>query len=34
MDNLHKLYFGLSTGITDEIDAYIQAELGFSDAAK
>ncbi|KAJ5854696.1 hypothetical protein N7534_007239 [Penicillium rubens] len=32
MDNLHKLYFGLSTGITDEIDAYIQAELGFSDA--
>ncbi|CAG8304158.1 unnamed protein product [Penicillium nalgiovense] len=31
VDNLHKLYFGLSTGITDEIDAYIQAELGFSD---
>jgi succinyl-CoA synthetase beta subunit len=32
MDNLHKLHFGLSTGITDEIDAYIQAELGFSDS--
>ncbi|CAI7589516.1 unnamed protein product [Penicillium glandicola] len=31
IDNLHKLWFGLSTGITDEIDAYIQAELGFSD---
>lgn len=28
---MHKLRFGLSTGITDEIDAYIQAELGFSD---
>ncbi|KAJ5511009.1 ATP-grasp fold subdomain 2 [Penicillium expansum] len=31
VDKLHKLWFGLSTGITDEIDAYIQAELGFSD---
>ncbi|EKV19857.1 Succinyl-CoA synthetase beta subunit, putative [Penicillium digitatum PHI26] len=31
IDNLHKLCFGLSTGITDEIDAYVQAELGFSD---
>ncbi|KAJ5463279.1 hypothetical protein N7475_008223 [Penicillium sp. IBT 31633x] len=32
VDKLHKLWFGLSTGITPEIDAYIQAELGFSDA--
>ncbi|CAG8908878.1 unnamed protein product [Penicillium egyptiacum] len=32
VDKLHKLYFGLSTGITDEIDAYIQAELGLSDS--
>jgi succinyl-CoA synthetase beta subunit len=32
VDKLHKLRFGISTGITDEIDAYIQAELGFSDA--
>ncbi|KAJ5153939.1 ATP-grasp fold succinyl-CoA synthetase-type [Penicillium coprophilum] len=32
VDNLHKLWFGLSTGITDEIHAYVQAELGFSDA--
>ncbi|KAJ5780797.1 hypothetical protein N7457_005957 [Penicillium paradoxum] len=31
VDKLHKLWFGLSTGITPEIDAYIQAELGFSD---
>ncbi|CAI7654626.1 unnamed protein product [Penicillium viridicatum] len=31
VDKMHKLRFGLSTGITDEIDAYIQAELGFSD---
>lgn len=31
VDKMHKLWFGLSTGITDEIDAYIQAELGFSD---
>ncbi|KXG51516.1 ATP-grasp fold, succinyl-CoA synthetase-type [Penicillium griseofulvum] len=31
VDKLHKLRFGISTGITDEIDAYIQAELGFSD---
>ncbi|KAJ5210175.1 ATP-grasp fold succinyl-CoA synthetase-type [Penicillium cf. griseofulvum] len=32
VDKLHKLRFGISTGITDEIDAYVQAELGFSDA--
>ncbi|KAJ5593166.1 hypothetical protein N7537_010070, partial [Penicillium hordei] len=31
VDKMHKLWFKLSTGITDEIDAYIQAELGFSD---
>lgn len=31
-DNLHKLFFHLETGITPEIDAYIQAELGFSDS--
>ncbi|KAJ6128173.1 hypothetical protein N7471_009390 [Penicillium samsonianum] len=31
VDSLHKIWFGLSTGITDEIHAYIQAELGFSD---
>ncbi|CAI7606759.1 unnamed protein product [Penicillium palitans] len=31
VDKMHKLWFRLSTGITDEIDAYIQAELGFSD---
>ncbi|KAJ9488859.1 hypothetical protein VN97_g4443 [Penicillium thymicola] len=31
VDKMHKLYFRLSTGITDEIHAYIQAELGFSD---
>ena len=31
-NNLHKLYFHLETGITPEIDAYIQAELGFSDS--
>lgn len=31
VDKMHKLWFGLSTGITDEIDAYLQAELGFSD---
>jgi succinyl-CoA synthetase beta subunit len=32
IDNLHRLWFNLDTGITDEIDAYIQAELGFSDS--
>ncbi|KAJ5306724.1 hypothetical protein N7508_005739 [Penicillium antarcticum] len=32
IDNLHRLWFNLETGITDEIDAYIQAELGFSDS--
>ncbi|KAI3229247.1 hypothetical protein DTO012A9_4971 [Penicillium roqueforti] len=32
IDKLHKLRFGLSTGITDEIDEYLQAELGFSDS--
>jgi succinyl-CoA synthetase beta subunit len=31
-NNLHKLHFHLNTGITPEIDAYIQAELGFSDS--
>ncbi|KAJ5193101.1 hypothetical protein N7449_009243, partial [Penicillium cf. viridicatum] len=31
VDKMHKLWFRLSTGITDEIDAYLQAELGFSD---
>jgi succinyl-CoA synthetase beta subunit len=31
-NNLHKLSFHLETGITPEIDAYIQAELGFSDS--
>ncbi|KAJ5555398.1 hypothetical protein N7535_007832 [Penicillium sp. DV-2018c] len=32
VDKLHKLWFGHATGITPEIDAYIQAELGFSDS--
>ncbi|KAJ5766331.1 uncharacterized protein N7511_003947 [Penicillium nucicola] len=32
IDNLHRLWFNLTTGITDEIHAYIQAELGFSDS--
>ncbi|CAG7959828.1 unnamed protein product [Penicillium salamii] len=31
-DRLHQLWFQLDTGITPEIDAYIQAELGFSDS--
>ncbi|CAG8008276.1 unnamed protein product [Penicillium olsonii] len=31
-DRLHQLWFQLETGITPEIDAYIQAELGFSDS--
>ncbi|OQE36837.1 hypothetical protein PENCOP_c011G04532 [Penicillium coprophilum] len=31
VENLHQLWFGLFTGITNEIHAYIQAELGFSD---
>ncbi|OGE54457.1 hypothetical protein PENARI_c006G05923 [Penicillium arizonense] len=32
IDSLHRLWFNLGTGMTDEIDAYIQAELGFSDS--
>lgn len=31
-NRLHQLWFQLDTGITPEIDAYIQAELGFSDS--
>lgn len=31
-NRLHRLWFHLDTGITPEIDAYIQAELGFSDS--